>query len=45
MDLLKPDYNLNPIAGNSKGYKHDSNTIKFFKNLAKGRKHSACCLS
>lgn len=22
IDLLKPDYNLNPLAGSSKGYKH-----------------------
>jgi len=37
--LLKPEYNLNPIAVNSKGYKHTAESIEKLKNLAKGRKH------
>lgn len=40
IDLLKPEYNLNPNAGNSKGYIHTLESIEKMKNLAKGRKHS-----
>lgn len=40
IDLLKPAYNINPLAGNSKGYKHTEESIKKMKDLAKGRKHS-----
>lgn len=24
IDLIKPEYNINPIAGSTKGYKHSS---------------------
>ena len=40
IDLLKPEYNLNPIAGNSKGYKHTLDTIEKMRNKAFGRKHT-----
>lgn len=40
IDLLNPEYNINPIAGNSKGYKHTEESIEKMKKLAKGRKHS-----
>lgn len=32
IDLLKPDYNLNPLAGNSKGYKHTLESLEKMKN-------------
>jgi group I intron endonuclease len=40
MDLLKPEYNINPQAGNSKGYKHTPESIEIMRSLALGRKHS-----
>jgi group I intron endonuclease len=40
MDLLKPEYNINPKAGNSKGYKHTPESIEIIRSLALGRKHS-----
>nr|YP_009577876.1 GIY-YIG endonuclease [Cordyceps cicadae]QBG64865.1 GIY-YIG endonuclease [Cordyceps cicadae] len=40
IDLLKPEYNINPIAGSSKGYKHTAEAIEKMRNLAIGRKHS-----
>lgn len=32
IDLLKPDYNLNPLAGSSKGYKHTLESLEKMKN-------------
>jgi group I intron endonuclease len=32
IDLLKPEYNLNPIAGSSLGYKHSEATLEKFRN-------------
>jgi len=32
MDLLKPEYNLNPVAGSSKGYVHTPENIAKMKN-------------
>jgi group I intron endonuclease len=40
MDLLKPEYNLSPKAGNSKGYIHTPESIEITRSLALGRKHS-----
>lgn len=40
IDLLKPDYNINPLAGNSKGYKHTEESLEKMRSLALGRKHS-----
>jgi len=31
IDLLKPEYNINPIAGSSLGYKHNQETLDKFK--------------
>lgn len=40
IDFLQPEYNLNPIASNSKGYKHTVETIEKMKISATGRKHT-----
>lgn len=40
IDLLRPEYNINPVAGSSKGYKHSLENIEKMKKLATGRKHS-----
>lgn len=32
IDLLKPEYNLNPIAGSSLGYKHSAETLEKLRN-------------
>lgn len=32
IDLLKPEYNLNPLARNSKGYKHTIETLEKMRN-------------
>jgi group I intron endonuclease len=32
IDLLKPEYNLNPLAGNTKGYKHTLESLEKMKN-------------
>lgn len=40
IDLLKPEYNTNPLAGSSKGYKHTIEAIQKMKALAIGRTHS-----
>lgn len=40
IDLLKPEYNLNPTAGNSKGYKHTVESMEKMRTAALGRKHS-----
>lgn len=40
IDLIKPEYNINPIAGNSKGYKHTAESIEKMRELALGRTHT-----
>lgn len=40
IDLIKPEYNLNLMAGSTKGYKHTSESIEKMKILATGRKHT-----
>lgn len=40
IDLLKPDYNTNPIAGSSKGYKHSEESIEKIRNALLGKKRS-----
>jgi group I intron endonuclease len=40
IDLMKPEYNINPIAGSSKGYKHSYDSIEKMSILATGRKHT-----
>ena len=41
IDSLLPEYNLNPMAGSSKGYKHTQESKeKKMLNLALGRKHT-----
>lgn len=40
IDFLLPEYNLNPFAGNSKGYKHTQESIEKMRYLALGRKHT-----
>lgn len=40
IDLLNPQYNLNPQAGNSKGYIHSIESLDKMRIVALGRKHS-----
>jgi group I intron endonuclease len=40
IDLLKPDYNTNPIAGSSKGYKHSEESIEKIRKALLGKKRS-----
>nr|YP_009722355.1 hypothetical protein [Morchella importuna]QGN66757.1 hypothetical protein [Morchella importuna] len=40
IDFLKPEYNLNPTAGNSKGYKHTEESLEKIRTAALGREHS-----
>jgi group I intron endonuclease len=40
MNFLNPEYNLNPIAGNSKGYKHTPESLEKIRKAATGRKHT-----
>jgi group I intron endonuclease len=39
INRFKPEYNLNPLAGNSKGYKHTPESIEKMRKAALGRKH------
>ena len=39
INRFKPEYNLNPLAGNSKGYKHTPESIENLRKTALGRKH------
>jgi hypothetical protein len=39
INRFKPEYNLNPLAGNSKNYKHIPESIEKKRNAASGRKH------
>lgn len=40
IDFIKPEYNINLIAGSNKGYKHTDEAIEKMRNLAIGRKHT-----
>lgn len=40
IDLIEPEYNTNPIAGSTKGYKHTEESREKMKILATGRTHS-----
>jgi group I intron endonuclease len=40
IDMLKPQYNLNPMAGSSKGYKHIPESLEKIRTATLGRKHS-----
>lgn len=40
IDKLNPEYNINPVAGNSKGYKHKLESIDKMRNAALGRLHT-----
>lgn len=40
IDLLKPEYNINPTAGSSKGYKHLEENLEKMRSAALGRKHT-----
>lgn len=40
INILKPEYNTNPNAGNSKGYKHTKESLDKMRNLALGRTHT-----
>lgn len=40
IDLFKPEYNLNPSAGNSKGYKHTAESLEKMHTAAIARKHT-----
>jgi len=39
-DLLKPEYNINTIAGNIKGYKHSIESKEKIRIASLGRKHT-----
>jgi hypothetical protein len=39
INRFKPEYILNPLAGNSKGYKHTPESIEKLRKAALGRKH------
>lgn len=40
IDKIKPQYNTNPTAGSSKGFKHSIESIEKMRELATGRKHT-----
>jgi len=40
IDLLKPEYNLSLNAGNTKGYKHNQESIDKMREAASGRNHT-----
>lgn len=40
INLLNPEYNLNPLAENSKGYKHTEEAKNKIRNFSLGRKHT-----
>jgi len=41
IDLLRPEYNLAPVAGSLLGYKHSEEARENMSEAHKGRKHSA----
>lgn len=40
INSIHPEYNINPQAGNSKGYKHTDESLVKMRNLALGRTHT-----
>jgi len=40
VDLLKPEYNLSPVAGSSKGYKHTGESLEKIRKATLGRTHT-----
>ena len=40
IDLLNPEYNLSPLAGSSKGFKHSLESKDKMRIAATGRKHT-----
>lgn len=40
INSLDPEYNINPSAGNSKGYKHTDEALEKMRNLSLGRTHT-----
>lgn len=40
IDIINPEYNLNPNAGNSKGYKHTEKSIQKIRNFKQGKTHT-----
>jgi len=40
INRFKPEYNLNYLAGNSKGYKHTQVNIEKMRKATLGRKHN-----
>lgn len=40
IDLFRPEYNLSPIAGNTKGYKHTQESIDKIREATLGRHHT-----
>ena len=40
INIINPEYNTNPVAGNSKGYKHTYETLEKMRSLSLGRTHT-----
>lgn len=40
IDTVKPEYNLNPLASSSKGYRHNTESLEKMRTAALGRKHT-----
>lgn len=40
INIINPEYNTNPVAGNSKGYKHTYEAIEKMRSLSLGRTHT-----
>jgi group I intron endonuclease len=40
VDLLKPEYNLSPVTGSSKGYKHTGESLEKIGKATLGRTHT-----
>lgn len=40
IDLINPEYNTNPVAGSSKGYKHTDKTLEIMRKASLGRTHT-----
>lgn len=40
IDLIKPEYNINPKAGNTKDYKHTEKSVEKMRQAALGKTHS-----
>lgn len=41
IDYFKPEYNTNPTAASSKGYKHTTESIDKIREAVLGRKHTS----